>query len=303
MPLTDALLELQARGLRLVFSSHVVSADMRVQRAPGSRDLRGMLEELLAPHGLAVEEESGGSLVIAPRKGPPPPASLHGAVVSRHALTPLQGVSITILDRRTEVATGSDGRFTIEGLPAGSYTVQARRAGFVVERESVTVPAGASVAMSFVLQPAPLTGEEVVVHPSRIAVLQEDPVAPFALDRDEILRLPHVGEDVFRTLSLLPGTASNDVTAQFHIRGGRRDEVMILLDGQELYDAYHLKDFDNALSVVSASGQATLDLTTGAFPSNYGDRMGGILDLTTLTPPQENRFRLSVSLSNPTSAR
>ena len=298
MPLTDALLELQARGLRLVFSSRVVGGDMRVQRAPGSRELRAMLEELLAPHGLTVEEESGGSLVIVPRKGPPPPASVQGAVVSRHALIPLPGVSITLLERATEVVTGPDGRFRIDGVAAGAYTVQARRAGFVVERESVALPAGASVDMSFVLQPAPLTGEEVVVHPSRIAVLQEQPVAPFSLDRDEILRLPHVGDDVFRTLSLMPGTASNDVTAQFHVRGGRRDEVLVLLDGQELYDAYHLKDFDNALSVVAASGLASLDLTTGAFPSNYGDRMGGILDLTTLTPPEQKRFRLSVSLSD-----
>ncbi len=299
MPLTEALLVLQQRGMKLVFSSRIVRPEMRLGSTPVSSESRAILDEVLAPHGLEVEEAPGGSLVVVPARGPRPPASISGVVRSRHALSPLPGVSVRIVGTRFEAATGADGRFEIEGVDPGDYTVEARRSGFVIaEREGVAVFPAAQVDVSFVLQPAPLTGEEVVVHPSRITVLQEEPNAPFALDQDQILRLPHLGGDIFRTLSLLPGTTSNDLTAQFHVRGGRRDEVLVLLDGQELYEAYHLKDFDNALSVVAASELSNLDLTTGAFPSPYGDRMGAILDLTTITPSQPRRFRLSVSVVN-----
>lgn len=285
--------------MKLVFSSRIVRPDMKLASAPVSSDPRAIVDEVLAPHGLAVEEAPGGSLVVVPARGPRPPATISGVVRSRHALSPLPGVGVRVLGTGLETATGPDGRFEIEAVPPGDYTVEARRAGFVIaEREGVAVFPAAQVDVSFVLQPAPLTGEEVVVNPSRIAVLQEEPNAPFALDQEQMLRLPHLGGDVFRTLSLLPGTTSNDITAQFHVRGGRRDEVLVLLDGQELYEAYHLKDFDNALSVVAASELSNLDLTTGAFPSSYGDRMGGILDLTTLTPSDSTRFRLSVSVVN-----
>jgi hypothetical protein len=299
MPLTDALRELQRQGLKLVFSSAVVLPEMTVRAVPGSRDPRAMLDEILAPHGLTVEEAASGSLIVVPTGAPSGTSTIRGSVRSRAALVALAGVSIEISGRSVETTTDADGRFEIAGLAPGTYTLQARRRGFVIEeRADVLAPAGSAVEVSFVLQPAPLAREEVVVHPSRIEVLQEEPAAGFALDRDEILRLPHLGADVFRTLSLLPGTASNDVTAQFHVRGGRRDEVLVLLDGQELYDAYHLKEFDNALSVVAASGLANVDLTTGAFPSNYGDRMGGILDLSTVTPSKPRQLRISVSILN-----
>ena len=297
MPLTDALLELQARGLKLVFSSRVVLPDMKVVAAPAAADLRSILDEILAPHGLTVEEQQGGSLVVVPGRRPPPHPILQGLVRSRLALTAVPGVAVRVVETGTEATTDTDGRFVIEGLAPGTYTLEARRPGFVIEQLPgiVLTPQGAP-DLSFVLVPAPLTAEEITVHPSRISLLAEEPAAPFSLSRDEILALPHLGGDVLRAVSLLPGTTANDVTAQFHVRGGRRDEVLVLLDGQELYEAYHLKDFDNALSVVPTSALSRLDLTTGAFPASYGDRMGGVLDLSTVTPAQPRHIRLSASV-------
>ena len=146
------------------------------------------------------------------------------------------------------------------------------------------------------VEPSRYFGEEIVVRPSEWAVLQEEPVAPLSMDRDEVRALPHLGDDVFRALSLLPGVSSNDATAALTVHGGRRDEVLILLDGQELYDAFHLKDFDSALSIVPAEGLAGVSLSTGAFPASSGDRMGGVLELTTRRPAARRRTRLGVSL-------
>jgi hypothetical protein len=300
MPLGDALGELQRNGLNVVFSSAVVRPGMTVRKAPISTDPRTMLDEILAPNGLAVEEAAGGSLIVVVSSAARPGgASIRGTVRSRAALTPLAGVAVGILGGGAETTTDDEGRFEISGVAPGTYAVFARRPGFVIEeRDGVVAAPGATAEVSFVMQPAPLAREEVVVHPSRITLLQEQPAAPFALDREEILSLPHLGADVFRTISLLPGTTSNDVTAQFHVRGGRRDEVLVLLDGQELYEAYHLKEFDNALSLVAASDLANVDLTTGTFPSNYGDRMGAVLDLSTITPAKPRLFRLSLAILN-----
>lgn len=127
----------------------------------------------------------------------------------------------------------------------------------------------------------PIWSEKIIVQPSRITLLLDDPVAPMTLAREEIDVIPHLGDDVFRTLTVLPGTTSTDVSAEVHVRGARRDELLIRLDGQELYEPWHLKDFDNVLSIVGATNLASVDLITAAFPASHGDRMGGVLDMIT----------------------
>lgn len=293
--LAEALRELQARGLRIVYSSRVVPAEARVVVEPTATEDRGILEELLRPHGLGLEEGPGGSLVIVRRAARDGPGRLRGRVVSRRSNEPLPSARVRLSPGGAEARTGPDGAFGLPDLPSGTYVLEARRSGFVVEQRSVEVVAGRTTEVRLGLLPLPFRGEEVLVLPSRISLLGEEPEGTLSLTRDEIARLPQLGGDVFRALGLLPGAASNPVTAQPQVRGGRRDELLVLLDGQELYEAYHLKDFDSALSLVAASTLERLQLTTGAFPAAYGDRMGGVLDLTTLTPSASLRLGLELS--------
>lgn len=51
-PLADVLRDLQALGLRVVFSSELVRPEMRVASEPKSSDPRTILDEVLGPHGL-----------------------------------------------------------------------------------------------------------------------------------------------------------------------------------------------------------------------------------------------------------
>ncbi|HEX5760946.1 MAG TPA: TonB-dependent receptor [Thermoanaerobaculia bacterium] len=229
--LEDALLDLRARGLRIVFTSHVVRPEMRVEREPAAGEPRRVLDQLLAPHGLAAREGAGGVLVVVPRpEAPPPPAYA-------------------------------------ESPPAAP-------------------------------DPAPvlLLHEEIVVTPSRISLLDAQPAGLLAVSRREILSLPHLGDDFFRALTLLPGMAANDITARFHVRGGRRDESLVVIDGQELFAPFHLEDLDSPLSVVAPATLAGAELSTGGFSARHGDRMSGVLDMTTLRPAGAPRGRLGAGV-------
>ncbi|MEP7011806.1 MAG: TonB-dependent receptor [Acidobacteriota bacterium] len=230
--LADALRVLEAQGLALVFSDQRVRPEMRVVAEPTAHRPRAILDQLLAPHGLAAEQAPGGVWVIVARQG-------------------------------------------AGGIPARS------------EDPPRVEPAA---------PPQPSFSEEIVVRSSRISLLDEHPDSSLALGREEIERLPQLGGDLSRTLALLPGVAANDISAQFSVHGGRRDEVKISLDGQELFEAYHLKDYDGALSLVPAKNLASATLSTGAFPVSQGDHMSGVLDLRTLPPSTPRRTVLGLSV-------
>jgi hypothetical protein len=69
--LEDALRVLQAHGLRIVFSSELVTPDMRVRSEPRAQAIRERLTEVLRPHGLTAESGPGGVLQIVRQKTPP----------------------------------------------------------------------------------------------------------------------------------------------------------------------------------------------------------------------------------------
>jgi hypothetical protein len=107
---------------------------------------------------------------------------------------------------------------------------------------------------------------------------------------------PQIGEDIYRAINRLPGVSGNDVSAKFNIRGGEHDEVLVMLDGMELYDPFHLKDLDGFLSIIDVEAIRSIDMITGAFPAEYGNRLSGIFNMKSVSPTVENR-RTSLAIS------
>jgi hypothetical protein len=142
----------------------------------------------------------------------------------------------------------------------------------------------------------PAALDEIVVS-ARYSLLRDEPVAIVDLDREQIMELPHFGDDLFRAVSILPGISSKDFSARFNIRGGPHDELLVRLDGLELFEPFHLEDFEGVFNILDPEIIGAVDLIPGSYPVEYGDRMSGVVDLTTSRPSQL-RTNLGVSFSN-----
>ena len=167
--------------------------------------------------------------------------------------------------------------------PHGLAVANGPRGRLVVVRTSPakttsdTEPAGGPAALS-------MTSDEITVTRAANESRHGEPVAAAALDLPIEHDQPHLGSDAFRAVALLPEAATTDTSSQLSIRGGRREDVMILLDGVELLAPYHLQDFDSALGIVPAGSLERVELISDPVPVEYGDRMGGVVDMRSRTP-------------------
>ena len=292
LTLADALSKLVESGIPVIFTDRLVQPHMRVETEPAGDDPAILLNELLRPHGLRAEPAIGGRFRVVKV----PLVVVSGTVESAVDGVPVAQAEINSGEQRL-AQTSADGQFRIEfgtgpsstPWPSTPWTIIAP--GF--EPRSFTPPAeGGDFRLR--LEPVSVRGEDLEIRASRPWILGEG-LSSLTLQQQDLLALPQVGDDVLRGLTLLPGASSDDASAQLSIRGGRNDGLLLRLDGIEILEPYHLKDFNNFLSIFSPQIIDRAELITGGFPAPYGDRMSGVLDLTSVRPDWTLRRELSLS--------
>jgi outer membrane receptor protein involved in Fe transport len=153
----------------------------------------------------------------------------------------------------------------------------------------------APVAVS---QSSPRDIETVIVAASRYEISRDISPSQFALDRRTIQNMPDIGEDPIRVTQRLPGTAASGASAIAHFRGGEQNEIGIMLNGQWLFDPFHIRDYQNIFSVVDARAIEGVEVYTGGFPVRYGDRMSGLVLMDSLDPEKPRHTEIGISVFN-----
>jgi hypothetical protein len=151
---------------------------------------------------------------------------------------PLAGAEVFLRGAGTSVITDEQGQFTLAGVSPGSHVVEARLPGFTVAEEPVEVVEGQVAVVTLQLFPVDALGDIEVV--TSYSLLGGSATSGVALGSEQIARMPHFGDDLYRVIGVLPGVTSNGASSQFNIRGGLARESLVELDRQELFEPFHL---------------------------------------------------------------
>ncbi|HQU72120.1 MAG TPA: TonB-dependent receptor, partial [Calditrichia bacterium] len=228
----------------------------------------------------------------------PDGGSISGEVGEATTGRPMAGVSVFVEGFPGGDTSDKKGEFRITRVPEGQYTLVLSFLGFAtVQREGILVKNGQVTRLDKILmaeRPIPLN--EIVVSPGSYSVMGEH-TSPRQTLSNEDIRIMGWAEDVTRAVQRIPGTTSDEFSAQFSIRGGDVDEVLVLLDGMQIYKPFHQKDFGGGLfSTIDIEVIEGVDLLTGGFAANYGNRMSGVLNMKSKTPAADQQLT-SVGLS------
>jgi outer membrane receptor for ferrienterochelin and colicin len=137
---------------------------------------------------------------------------------------------------------------------------------------------------------------EVVVHTSRYAVTNEAAGSRALLTQEQVKDLPRLADETLHAIQRLPGVASNGFSSLGQMRGGAQNETGILLDGMRLYEPFHLKNFLSPVSLLDPRLIDSLEVYSGGFSAQYGDRMSAMIDAKTVHPAAPQYYELGLSV-------
>lgn len=290
VPLVEVLHRYEAEGYRFIFSSDLVKKGARFDWEPPAVEPLERLRLGLQQLGLTLRSSKGENhwlIVRLPVNG----RRLSGVITDADTQQPLRDVRISVDGH--SVYTDAAGRFEIIVPVADSHLLISRN-GYVAQQ--LMPRPSMSEGVDWVIPLNPLaTIEEVVVTGSRYALKKSARLSRHQFDADELIAVPELGDDALRATSHLPGTASIGLSAQPYIRGGLRDETLVLFNNVELLEPFHMKDFQSVFSGLNPRLIKSIDVYTGGFPAKYGDKMSGVIDIAPVDnlPPLGGELLLS----------
>jgi hypothetical protein len=286
--------ELREAGTPFVYSSSLLPNTLLVTAEPRATEPLELAREILMPHGLTLRAEGGAWLIVS---GPadPSPGALVVEAVAAYSGVPLGSFSVQVEGPERLAASGVDGRAALRTLAPGRYTVTVRSPGFLPERVTADVSAGATATLSMALAEAVAKLDEVIVTASRYDLATRSQPSTADFSREDIENFLTLNDDALRVAQRLPGVANNGFSARPYIRGGAPNEVGVHFDGVRLVEPYHLRDFQSVFSAIDERIVDRVAVHAGGFSAEYGDALSGLMVVEPREPMEiENELGLSV---------
>jgi len=196
----------------------------------------------------------------------------------------LVGVNIIVKDTPRGAVSDSDGRFYIDRLPIGKYTLTFHMIGYgSVQLEDVQVLPDHVTNVTINLKSSIIEGDVVIVSSERPLIQPDITSSEHIFDQSSIRELPIYKVD--EIIQLVPG-----VTLDGHIRGGKQTEIGYYLDGVSVRD--QVTGINRAHLPVSALEVITVQ--TGGFSAEYGNSMSGVVSVNTKRPGDSLEFNALV---------
>lgn len=149
-------------------------------------------------------------------------------------------------------------------------------------------------SLKIYLEPISVDGETILVTEERI----EEKTSKISLSAQEITTAPGTGGDPLKVVGSLPGVVSVVNTGGgppgggYYLRGSDQNENIVWVNRTPIGYLYH---FGGLYSTINPSLLSDFNVFLGGFPVEYGDVLGGVLDVK-LRSPRRDRLHQKYSI-------
>ncbi len=216
--------------------------------------------------------------------------TIRGVVYDKENGEPVIYTNVILKGANLGAQTDEQGVYNIPNVTAGTYLIFCTQFGYDTAEVSVTVKNNQIVNQKIFLTQKGIELSNVDVTAQREEKKTETQVSMTKISTKDIERIPAVGgsADLAQYLQVLPGVIfTGDQGGELYIRGGSPIQNKVLLDGMTIYNPFHSIGL---FSVFETDVIRSVNVFTGGFSAEYGDRLSAVLDVTTR---DGNKKRLS----------
>lgn len=205
-------------------------------------------------------------------------SSVNGIVVDSQTNEPLPFANI-LLGSQIGVASDMDGKFFISSVnELDELTIS--YVGYKTSNYKISKRSFDELVIIY-LNPINLNMQEVTVYSNSTTKSHQIQSSSLTIKSERIKEIAVGMPDILRSVQSLPGvTVNNEFKADYNVRGGNQDENLVLVNGTEVYEPFHLKEAANAsIGIFNVDLMRKVSMITGGFPAKYGDKMSSVLDI------------------------
>jgi hypothetical protein len=266
-------------GVTFSYNPRKIPATQKTNYKADNENLRDVLNHLSDEFGV-VYEFVENQIILKPdrRQGKVSNAfTISGTIRDSDSGEALIGASVFLHELQTGTITNAFGFYSIT-IPAGSYSVSYSFVGYKEIRKSFALNGPVKEDLSLT-QATPVL-EEVVVHSAPSIAVQmltsNTDIRPAAVEE----RPEFLGElDVVKALESVPGVKfHSDGSTFYYVRGGHRDQNLILIDDAPVYNPSHMLGI---FSTLIPDAVNSITMYKGDMPPSFGGRLSSVLDVRT----------------------
>ena len=225
--------------------------------------------------------KSGSQILLAAKRIPPvnTTATVRGIIRDGATHEPLSLAHVTVKGTTSGTSTDQKGSYLLQ-IPRGRAELVVSSIGYKAETVNLDL-ASEDVVRNVDLTNTEILLQEVTVYATTDNEAPGQEVSSLSLQSKRISENSSVIPDVLRSIQSLPGIAvDNEFSAKFNVRGGNADENLVLVNGTQVYEPFHVKEVSNAsIGIFNVNLMRKVDLVTGGFSARYGDRMSSVLNI------------------------
>ena len=197
-----------------------------------------------------------------------------GRVTDKRTGHAIPFATVTVVGAQRGGLTDSEGQYLVTGVPPGTWEVRVQFLGYRTEsRAEVAVAPGRTVTINYQLEEIVVRQEKAIeVTAERRLVEVKQGTTIRSANAGQIRNLPV--QTVTEVLQQQAGISTEG--DQIHVRGGRADETVFVVNGVANRD---LVTGQSTAGQLNARSVAELNVATGAYDVRYGNALSGVVEI------------------------